>query len=153
MPVANSVLLGSLAAPIAFLAAGAVVSRNLARTSGWQALSDRYPCRTQAPRPRRLGGAVFRGWLGYNNAIFYAADQTGLYLLPMPILLSWTHSPIFVPWAEIEAFEERSHWYGSDFRMVARGASEIDFAIKGRSFEALRSAVAAAGVPIRSRNS
>ncbi len=73
------------------------------RLSRWQTLAHRYPLRGSRPPARvRLGFGVFRGWIGYNGGLVVAVDARGLYLAAMPVVLSFCHPPIFIPWSEIE---------------------------------------------------
>ncbi len=97
----------------------------ISRTSGWQTLALQYPLRGPAP-PAKLwmGYGEFRGWIGYNGGIIGASDSAGLYLREMPVVLSWCHAPIFIPWSEVTAIHREGGLLTSAFRIETRAAPE-----------------------------
>jgi hypothetical protein len=121
----------------------------LARLSGWRTLAARYPGGDSAPAPRtRFGYGVFRGWIGYNGGLIVAADLRGLYISAMPILLAPWHPPIFIPWEEITEIRGRRIFWSRCFGIRMRGAPEIDFALRRRTFELVRADAQRAHVPV-----
>jgi hypothetical protein len=116
-------------------------------TSGWQTLAMRYPLRGTFPEPKvRLGYGVFRGWIGYNGGIIVASDAAGLYLRAMPILLSFCHDPIFIPWSEVTQITRETSLLSRGFRIATRQAPQVRFALRPSTFDAVREDARAAGV-------
>jgi hypothetical protein len=119
----------------------------ISRTSGWLTLAERYPLRSRFPEPKtRFGFGVFSGWVGYNGALIVASDSEGLYLRGTPILLSWCHPPIFLPWSEIQRIEPTSGW-NKAYRLHTAQAPEVDFALMTGTFDLIRADAKRAGVP------
>lgn len=119
----------------------------IARTGGWHALAKRYPLRGPFPPPRtRFGYGVFHGWMGYNGALIVASDELGLYLRATPVLLSWCHPPIYIPWSEIERIELTSGW-DKAYRIRTLQAPEVNFALRPGTFAHIREDAKRAGVP------
>src|SRR5512137_495641 len=111
----------------------------LSRVSGWRTLADRYPCHEPMPVPRKLFGyGVFRKWIGYNGAFMVAGNYRGLYLFPLPVLLSFCHKPILIPWSEITMIRVRKVWKSEAFEIHTRRAPELDFALQKGTFEFIR---------------
>jgi len=130
----------SIASPIA-----AIVL--LSRLSGWSTLAERYPGRTRPAKVLRwLGYAVFRGWIGYNGGLVVGSDGEGLDLRAMPVILSFCHPPIFIPWREIARIESRARWFGTGYYLVTRRAPEVDIALRPGTFEVVRTDATSAGV-------
>jgi hypothetical protein len=120
----------------------------VSRTSGWRTLALRYPLRGAVPRAQVwMGYGVFRGWIGYNGGIIIASDSAGLYLRGMPVLLSWCHAPIFIPWPEVTEIHREGGLLTSAFRIETRAAPEVHFALRPWTFDAIRDKARAAGVP------
>jgi hypothetical protein len=119
----------------------------LSRYGGWSTLAERYPLRGPFPRPRTcFGFGVFRGWVGYNGAIIVASDAGGLYLRGWPVLLSFCHAPIHIPWSEIQQIETRSGRCGEAYRIRTLQAPEVDFALRPQTFALVREDAKRAGV-------
>lgn len=119
----------------------------ISRVSGWQTLARHYPLRGEFPRPRvRLGYGVFRGWIGYNGGIVVASDAAGLYLRAMPIVLSFCHDPIFIPWTEVTQVTREDGLLSSGFRIATSQAPQVRFALRPSTFEAVRQDARSAGV-------
>jgi hypothetical protein len=118
-----------------------------ARLGGWATLAERYPGR---PRPARVacrfGCGTFRGWIGYNGGLVVGSDGDGLDLRAMPVILSFTHAPIFIPWGEIARIDKQSRWFGDCYGLVTRRAPEVDLALRPGTFAAVRAAARSAGV-------
>jgi hypothetical protein len=130
--IVAAVVLLSIASPIA-----AVVL--LARFSGSSTLAERYPGRTRPAKVRRrLGYGVFRGWIGYNGGLVVGSDAEGLDLRAMPVILSFCHPPIFIPWRELARIESQARWFGTGYALVTRRAPEVDVALRPGTFEAVR---------------
>lgn len=120
----------------------------LSRISGWNLLAEHYPATgALPPTKKRMGYGVFRGWIGYNGGIIVGSDARGLSLRAMPILLSFCHRPIFIPWSEIGRIEERSGWNGRTYAVRTRRAQEVSFALRPSTFAAVRDDAKSAGVP------
>ena len=119
----------------------------LSRLSGWQRLSEHYPARADMPRRRKsLGYGVFRGWIGYNGGLVVAGDDSGLHLAAMPVLLSFCHPRIFIPWSDVREIRKRRRFFQSYYQIVALRAPEIDFALRGGTFAFVREHASRAGV-------
>ena len=138
----------AFALPLALLAAGGVLVL-ISRYSGWNLLAEHYPGSGDFPRPGRwLGYGVFRGWLGYNGGIVVASDSRGLYLRAMPILLSFCHRRIFIPWSDVAVIERKQGWWGRPlFAIRTRRAAEVDFALRPSTFAVVRDDARGASVP------
>lgn len=111
----------------------------ISRASGWQSLAACYPLQGTFPTPKvRLGYGVFRGWIGYNGAIILASDAAGLYLRAMPIVLSFCHDPIFIPWSEVTEIRKEGGLLSEGYRIVTRKAPDVRFALRSSTFDAAR---------------
>lgn len=121
----------------------------LSRVDGWHTLARRYPRAGPRPPARvRLGYGVFRGWIGYNGGLVIAVDHRGLCLSAMPVILSWCHPPVFIPWAEIvEIRRARSLRVFPTYRIHTRQAHDVDVALRPGTFDRIRDDVRRAGVP------
>jgi hypothetical protein len=120
----------------------------LSRYSGWNRLAEHYPGDRDFPRAAKwMGYGVFRGWVGYNGGIIVASDASGLYLRTWPILLSFCHRRIYIPWSEVAGIEKRSLWSGPVLAIRTRRAREVDFALRPSTFAVVRDHAKAAEVP------
>ena len=120
----------------------------ISRYSGWNLLAEHYPGYGDFPRPsRRMGYGVFRGWLGYNGGIVVASNVKGLYLRGMPIIMSFCHRRIFIPWSDVVGIERHSRWSGEVYAIRTRRASEVDFALRPSTFAVVRDDARNAEVP------
>ena len=120
----------------------------LSRAAGWPVLADRYPAPGERPRPLvRLGYGVFRGWIGYYGGLVVSADQRGLYLAAMPVVLSWCHPPIFIPWGDVQEIRPRKRLWATVYEIRTVGAPEVDMALRDRTFAPVRRFAAEAKVP------
>jgi len=120
----------------------------ISRYSGWNLLSEHYPGDRAFPPPSKwLGYGVFRGWVGYNGGIVVASDSQGLYLRAMPIILSFCHRRIFIPWSDVVGIEKRTHWARQVLAIRTRRAAEVDFALRPSTFAVVRDDALSAGVP------
>lgn len=119
----------------------------LARLGGWATLAERYPGR---PRPAKVarwfGYGVFRGWVGYNGGLVIGSDASGLDVRALPVVLSFCHAPIFIPWHDVARIEKRPRWFGTVYRLVMRRARDVNFALRPATFDVVRSDARAAGV-------
>jgi hypothetical protein len=134
-------ILGSLAMPVVLIFA-------LSRLSGWHTLSQRYPCYGSVPAPKKhMGYGVFRGWLGYNGGIVLASNEQGLYLSGMPVVLSFCHAPIFIPWSEVSEIRAKHGAFSSKtFAILTRRAPEVDFALRPGTIDVVCDDARKAGV-------
>lgn len=117
------------------------------RVSGWQTLAGAYPLRATFPKPKiRLGYGVFRGWIGYNGGIVIASDRTGLYLRAMPVILSFCHDPMYIPWSQVTRIERETGLLSEGYRLVTAQAPDVRFALRASTFAVVREDAQAAGV-------
>lgn len=84
--------------------------------------------------------------MGYNGALIVASDDRGLSLRATPLLLSWCHPPIFIPWSEIQRIEPTSRG-DKVYRIHTIQAPEVDFALRPETFALIREDAKRAGVP------
>lgn len=134
--------------PLTLLVSATVIVL-ISRFSGWNLLAEHYPATGDFPRPSKwLGYGVFKGWLGYNGGIVVASDARGLYLRAMPIILSFCHRRIFIPWTDITAIERKRGWWGRTiFAVRTRRAPEVGFALRPGTFAVVRDDARRADVP------
>lgn len=85
-----------------------------------------------------VGYAVFRGWIGYNGGLVVGADERGLDVAGMPVLLSFGHPPIFIPWRDVVEIRRRRILWAACYGIRTQGAPEVDFALRRRTFEFVR---------------
>jgi hypothetical protein len=131
---------------LAVIALPAVIIFFLSRISGWSALAQRYPLRGGFPKPKkRFGYGFFRGWVGYNGGIIVGSDQSGLYLRAMPVILSFCHAPIYIPWREVSAIDPLSGWIRG-YRIRTAQAANVNFAMRPQTFAVIRHDAKSAGV-------
>jgi len=115
---------------VVFAAAWIVItlaSLVLARSGGWHALARHYAA-NGAFQGRRLHFqfAQFGGWVGYNGALTPGADAGGLFLSVWPLFRPG-HAPLYVPWTEIRASQEK-RWLGDV--VALRFAAEPDAIVR-----------------------
>ena len=135
----TSAVLLVVLAPLAVLLFVAVLLCAFSRLSGWSKLAAAYPGRAQPARPRRwFAYAIFRGWIGYNGGLVVAADDAGLDVAGMPLLLAFCHPPIFVPWSDVVEIRRRRILWAPCYGIRTRRAPEVDFALRRRTFEFVR---------------
>ncbi|NTX35556.1 MULTISPECIES: hypothetical protein [unclassified Myxococcus] len=67
---------------------------------GWFWLARRF--RTDEPMPRgAISGVTGRmGWVHYRNSLTVGADEDGLYISMIPVVMPF-HPPLFIPWSEV----------------------------------------------------
>ena len=117
------------------------------RVSGWQTLAQKYPLQGAFPTPKQwMGYGVFHGWMGYNGGIIVSSDASGLFLRAMPVVLSFCHDPIFIPWTEVVRIERVTGLLADGYRIITAQAAEVDFALISSTFEVVRHDAQAAGV-------
>lgn len=121
----------------------------ISRLGGWKTLSEHYPCFESSPSPKKwLGYGVFRKWIGYNGGIVVSSNERGLYLAGMPVLLSFCHPPIFIPWSDVQEIRARARFWDTLYEIHTRRAPEVDFALRRGTFDFVRQNAARAGVRI-----
>jgi hypothetical protein len=82
----------------------------IARWGGWDTLAAAYPSSGTPMGERfRMRSAQLRWGCSYNNCITFVSSQSGLHL-SMPLPFRFGHPPIFIPWSELRAHEERT-WF------------------------------------------
>jgi hypothetical protein len=83
----------------------ALVMWVISRAGGWARLAQRFTAvEPFAGESWGWQSARFRGWCSYNHCLVVGANQDGLYLSVMPILmpLRFFHPALMIPWGEIE---------------------------------------------------
>ena len=94
--------------PVAFAALWLAIFAIVARWGGWIELAKAYPSLGSPSGNRfRMRSAQIRAGCNYNNCITFVSSQTGLHL-SMPFVFSFHHAPVFLPWSDLRADEERS---------------------------------------------
>lgn len=140
--------LGLAVAAFAFPAVAWVCSR----LAAWPALARAYPA-SPGDRPQELsyGSAVFRGWVAYNNALRVGASERGLYVATLPVLLSWCHPAVFIPWSDIVEVREAAVWparFGPDACLVLGRLPGFAFRLRARPYRLIRPRLSAARVRV-----
>ena len=132
-------LLAALALPALIIFA---VSR-----AGWSELALNYPGTDSRPAPlTRLGFGSLRGWIGYNGALIVSSDARGLHLATWPVLLSWCHAPVFIPWTEVVEVRTRRTFGVGFHELLTRRASDLRLALRSGTFALVGDDACAAGV-------
>ncbi|UPT74176.1 MAG: hypothetical protein M0D55_20575 [Elusimicrobiota bacterium] len=122
----------------------------ISRLSGWPRLASRYPDRGAA-RPRSLtlfGYGTMRGWVGYNGGLILGADDAGLHVATWPVLMSWCHAPVFIPWTQIADLRAKRRLWKTYYRLDLKSAPDVDFALSAADVGLLRPWLEKAGVPV-----
>jgi hypothetical protein len=136
--LADEVSIGLLVLLSAFLVPAAIIC-SLARVGGWKTLAEYYPCIETSPSPKKwLGYGVFRKWVGYNGGIVVSSNERGLYLAGMPVILSFCHAPIFIPWSDVREIRAYRRFGATLYRIHTRRAPEVDFALRSGTFDFVR---------------
>ena len=93
--------------PIAIVIGIPLTGPLTARMSGWARLAEAYAtdreCQAFMLRGRR---GLFGKWMGYKGVLTYGVDGEGFYLSVSWIFKSG-HRPLFIPWSDIQARQER----------------------------------------------
>lgn len=121
----------------------------VSRLSGWPRLAARYP--GTGARPKALtvfGYGTMRKIVGYNGGLILAADDAGLHLSTWPILMSWCHRPVFIPWSQIADLRARRRWWRVYYRLDLKGAPDVDLALSAGDVGLLRPWLEKAGIPV-----
>ena len=117
------------------------------RVSGWNTLAEHYPAREPPPAPRKWNGSgVLRHWMGYNGGIVISSDARGMYLAAMPIILSFCHRPIFVPWSEIREIRRARSLMSEGYQIETLRTPELEFMLRPSTFEFVKQNARSAGV-------
>jgi hypothetical protein len=74
----------------------------ISRLSGWSRLAERYAATGTVPSEVHRFRSAKVGWAGYNNCLTVGGDMRGLYLAMFPLFRPG-HTPLFVPWHDVEA--------------------------------------------------
>jgi hypothetical protein len=94
--------------PILALAAIPFMGPSLARMSGWAKLAEAYSTLREYDGFKLQGRrGRFGKWTGYNGILTLGADSEGFYLSVIRFFKSG-HPPLFFPWKDIKAREERA---------------------------------------------
>jgi len=109
----------------------------IALIGGWRSLAERY-----ASGPGEYTGArwhmrsgTMRGGARYNNILTVGADARGLYLSVL-FLFRPGHSPLFIPWDQIE-MRERRGWMFSYVDFVFKAVPGVQLTVSPRLAEEL----------------
>ena len=119
------------AIPAFFVALWLAIFAVIAWWGGWGKLAEAYPSLGDVSGERfRMRSAQFRAGCNYNNCITLVASPAGL-RLSMPAPFRFRHPPIFLPWSELQAREERVLWTAV-VELTARRCPEIPIKVRRR---------------------
>lgn len=131
---------------LAALGVPAIIIISISR-AGWAEMAETYPGADTKPRPKtRFGYGSIRGWIGYNGALIVTSDARGLYLATWPVLLSWCHPPVFIPWSEVAEIKTGRRLGMRFHELVTRRTAHLRFALRSGTFALVRDDARAAGV-------
>ena len=82
----------------------------------------------------------------YKGALIVTSDARGLHLATWPVLLSWCHAPVFIPWSEVVEVQERRIFFVAVQEIVTRRTPHLRFALRAGTFALVRADARAAGV-------
>jgi hypothetical protein len=89
--------------PLGFALFWATILFVISRLSGWPRLAERYAATGSVPSTLYRFRSAKVGWSGYNNCLTVGGDMRGLYLAMFPLFRPG-HTPLYIPWHDIEAF-------------------------------------------------
>ena len=119
----------------------------LVSRAGWSEMAETYPGVDSKPATKtRFGYGSMRGWIGYKGALIVTSDPRGLHLATWPVLLSWCHAPVFLPWTEVVEVKDRRIFGMGVHELVTRRTPHLRFALRPRTFALVRDDARAAGV-------
>ena len=119
----------------------------LVSRAGWSEMAETYPGVEAKPAAKtRFGYGSIRGWIGYKGALIVTSDARGLHLATWPVLLSWCHAPVFIPWSEVVEVQERRIFFVAVQEIVTRRTAHLRFALRSGTFALVRDDARAAGV-------
>ena len=79
----------------------------VSRWGGWRNLAEAYPAHDVPAGERlRMRSAQLRAGCNYNNCITFVSGPMGLHM-SLPLIFRFFHSPVFLPWSELQVQEER----------------------------------------------
>ena len=123
----------------------------ISRASGWALLARRFTAvEPFAGESWGWQSARFRGWCSYNNCLTVGANQEGLYLSVMTIMLPFRffHPALMVPWREIEVETGKMFFGLYDMAQFRIGTEErVTVRIYGKLVKRVRQA-AGTGWPL-----
>jgi hypothetical protein len=116
--------------PFFFVAVWCAAGYATALMSGWRLLARRF--RTVTPftgMKWSMQSAAMRWLTHYNNVLTVGADSEGLFLVPF-FLFRVGHSPLFVPWAEINARKTKQLFFFPMVELRLGSFEQIPFTIR-----------------------
>ena len=123
----NPLLIIALFIPI-FILFWMGISFLLSLLSGWRTLAEYYPSQTtRTPQCWSFQQAYLRGFIRYQGALIFCADQDGLYIRPI-WLFRVGHPPLFIPWYDVSGTPKR-HFLLNMVDLRFRRADTISFYI------------------------
>ena len=131
---------------MAALAVPALIIFSISR-AGWAEMAETYPAADAKPAAKtRFGYGSIRGWIGYNGALIVTSDARGLHIATWPVLLSWCHAPVFIPWTEVAEIRTGRRFGMRFHELVTRRSPHLRFALRGGTYALVRDDAWAAGV-------
>lgn len=116
---------------------------------GWSALAARYPGTAERPKALSVFGyGTLSRYIGYNGCLIIGADEKGLHLATWPVLASWCHAPVFIPWTQVADLRARRRWWRVYYRLDLKGAPDVDLALSAGDVGLLRPWLEKAGIPV-----
>ena len=89
---------------------------------------------------------MFRHWIGYNGGIVISSDTRGVYLAAMPLILSFCHPPVFIPWSEIREIRKARSLMSEGYELDTLRASDVRFMLRTSTFDFVKQNARDAGV-------
>jgi len=109
---------------VRILAVWIALTAGLGWAGGWWQMSHFYAATSRFEgRLLHLRSARFGRWIAYNGALVAGANREGLHLRVWPIFRVG-HPPLFIPWSDLDATPDDSHWIAV-VRFVARRCPDV----------------------------
>jgi hypothetical protein len=95
----------------------------IARIGGWAKLASEYRLSGKFEGKRWwFQDVTLRGWFGYNGCVSVGANGDGLYLNTIFFV---SHSPLFIPWADLSVKRREVTFLGFRLGMVEFAAARV----------------------------
>ena len=121
----------------------------ISRLGGWSQLARAYPRTEPAPKAlTRFGYGAFHFWVGYNGGLIVSADETGLFVSTWPLLLSWCHAPVFIPWNHITEARAGRRIGSVYYTLELNDLPGLGFSLRSGTFNRVRPFLVAGGVTV-----